>query len=308
MIKAIHGNSEVEIKKIESESVDIICIDPPYLYLKNQKLERAFDELMFFSECKRILCKNGFIVLFGRGESFYRWNTILSDLGFIFKEEIVWDKRHGTSPLMNLYRVHETISIFSKGKSSINKVKVPYLEMKGHDIDAIISDVKRLCVVFNNPKSMIAVREFFETNARDVSNDNVSVSSNKSIIRTDRVECDNFTKFNVTTDKRKSGDRCANAAQSIDCGMTEKSIIRQTRDHYTAIHPTQKPVRLLERLLMLCIPKQKQNVVVADFFAGSFSCAEACYNLGLDFVGIEIDKEYYEAGLRRIQGLKGCAV
>lgn len=151
-------------------------------------------------------------------------------------------------------------------------------------------------------------RIFFETNARDVSNDNVSVSSNKSIIRTDRVECDNFTKFNVTTDKRKSGDRCANAAQSIDCGMTEKSIIRQTRDHYTAIHPTQKPVRLLERLLMLCIPKQKQNVVVADFFAGSFSCAEACHNLGLDFVGIEIDKEYYEAGLRRIQGLKGCAV
>ena len=30
--------------------------------------------------------------MFGRGESFYRWNTILADLKFTFKEEIIWDK------------------------------------------------------------------------------------------------------------------------------------------------------------------------------------------------------------------------
>ncbi len=30
--------------------------------------------------------------MFGRGESFYRWNTILSELKFTFKEEIVWNK------------------------------------------------------------------------------------------------------------------------------------------------------------------------------------------------------------------------
>jgi site-specific DNA-methyltransferase (adenine-specific) len=60
------------MRRIENNSVDCILTDPPYLYLKNQKLDRPFDEAMFFNECKRVLKKDGFIVLFGRGTSFYR--------------------------------------------------------------------------------------------------------------------------------------------------------------------------------------------------------------------------------------------
>ena len=87
-------DNEKLMSRLKDESVDIICIDPPYLYLKNQKLEREFDEQLFFSECKRLLTKDGFIIIFGRGESFYRWNTILADLKFTFKEEIIWNKSH----------------------------------------------------------------------------------------------------------------------------------------------------------------------------------------------------------------------
>ena len=115
-------NSEL-MAKMEDESVDVILTDPPYLYLKNQKLERPFDEQLFFSECKRVLTKDGFIVMFGRGTSFYRWNTILDDLGFNFKEEIIWNKGYCTSPLMPINRVHETVSIHCKGKGKILKNK-----------------------------------------------------------------------------------------------------------------------------------------------------------------------------------------
>ena len=37
----VFGDSEIEILKLKDESIDIICIDPPYLYLKNQKLNRT---------------------------------------------------------------------------------------------------------------------------------------------------------------------------------------------------------------------------------------------------------------------------
>ena len=77
------------MKLLSDNSIDVIFTDPPYLYLKGQKLEREFDEQLFFLECKRLLKTNGFIVLFGRGTSFYRWNTRLADLGFKFKEEII---------------------------------------------------------------------------------------------------------------------------------------------------------------------------------------------------------------------------
>lgn len=329
MIKLFNEDNKDLMARLPDESIDVICTDPPYLYLKNQKLEREFDEKLFFSECKRLLTKKGFIVLFGRGESFYRWNTILADLGFTFKEEIIWNKSHCTSPLMNLSRVHETVTLFTKGKGIINKVKIPYLEMKGHDIESIIGDIKRMRSILKNPKSLVAVENFLENNTRDISDEwkanNISISSDitkekrevsvvrgfkdglneKSIIRTDRIECETFTKFGVNADKRKTGDRCANAVQSMTFGINEKSIIKQVRDHYSAIHPTQKPVRLLERLLALVIPdKPKNEIVVADFFGGSFSTMEAVFNMGMQGISCEIDKEYFEAGKKRIDNLK----
>lgn len=370
-IKLFNEDNLELMKRLPDESIDVICIDPPYLYLKNQKLERPFDEHKFFSDCARLLTKNGFIVMFGRGESFYRWNTLLENIRlykgeyviidkkvtvvndvdvevfltyngadisedkefkkvFTFKEEIIWNKSHGTSPLMAITRIHETITIFCKGKAGVNKVKVPYLEMKAQDLDSVIGDVKRMRSILKNTNSLDAVLNFLENNKRDESDgwkaNNISISSTitkeqrevsvarsiknglneKSIIRTDRQECDTFTKFEVTGDKRKTGDRCANAMQSICFGLNEKTIIKQVRDHYSAIHPTQKPVRLLERLLALVIPESKprEEILVADFFAGSMSCMEAVHNMGMKGIACEIDQEYFEKGKERIDKLQ----
>ena len=331
---------------LPDESIDVVCIDPPYLYLKNQKLERPFDEPKFFAECKRLLTKKGFIVLFGRGTSFYRWNTILDGLGFVFKEEVIWDKSYVSSPLMPISRIHETISILTKKEGGINKVKVPYLEMKGHDIDSIVTDIKRMKSALKNTKSLNAVLEFLENNK--VPTD--------TPVRTDRYNCDTFTKYNtIATQNKQTGDRCVNVIQSIQYGLNEKSIIKgniyeynsverkhneennvvankglkngdrcvyvmsnisnglnektiikQVRDHYNTIHPTQKPVRLLERLLALVIPKDKprNEIVVADFFAGSMSCMEAVHNMGMRGIATEIDEEYFEKGKQRIESLQ----
>ncbi|HRZ96028.1 MAG TPA: site-specific DNA-methyltransferase [Paludibacter sp.] len=286
MIELFNEDNKYLMARLPDESIDVILTDPPYLYLKNQKLEREFDEQLFFSDCKRLLTKNGFIVLFGRGESFYRWNTILADLGFTFKEEIIWNKSHCTSPLMNLSRVHETVTLFTKGKGTINKVKIPYLEMKGHDIESIIGDIKRMRSILKNPKSLIAVENFLENNTRDISDEwkanNISISSD------------------ITKEKRE-----VSVVRGFKDGLNEKSIIKQVRDHYSAIHPTQKPVRLLERLLALVIPdKPKNEIVVADFFGGSFSTMEAVFNMGMKGISCEIDKEYFEAGKQRIDNLK----
>lgn len=267
---------------IPDSQLDIICIDPPYLYLKGQKLERPFDEQAFFSECKRVLKKNGFIILFGRGTSFYRWNTILDGLGLKFKEEIVWDKSFTTSPLMNISRVHETISIFTKGGGTINRVKIPYTEMKHHDFGAVIADVKRLKSALNNTSSFDEMLNFIATG-------NIDKYDMRGLSTT-------------VSSPTKSFDRAANTLKSVVNGLNEKTIIKQGRDHYKTIHPTQKPVRLLERLISLVKP-QTGKIKAADFFAGSFSFAEACINMGIDWICCEIDKEYFDAGMGRIQQL-----
>jgi len=276
--KIYNEDNSIGMKRIPDNSIDCILTDPPYLYLKNQKLDRPFDEMVFFSECKRVLKKDGFIVLFGRGTSFYRWNTILADMRFTFKEEIIWDKSYCSSPLMAMSRVHETVSIHTKGIGTINKVKVPYLEMKGHDLDAIVIDVKRLKTTFKNSKSLDAVIEFLEKNYLGV--DGVA---HKCII---------------TQSQLTKPNRCVSVMNSIQNGMNEKSIIKHSCEHYTAIHPTQKPVRLLERLLALVT---KEGDLVLDPFSGSASTAIACINSNRHFIGFEIDKEYYDLSISRLR-------
>lgn len=93
---------------------------------------------------KRVLRPEGFIVLFGRGTSFYRWNVRLAEMGFQFKEEIVWDKINITSPLLALSRKHETISIHCIGNKHILRFKIPYEEIRANDDSNIVGDAKRI--------------------------------------------------------------------------------------------------------------------------------------------------------------------
>ena len=266
------------MKRIPDNSVDCVLTDPPYLYLKNQKLDRPFDEQTFFSECKRVLKKDAFIVLFGRGTSFYRWNCILSDMGFNFKEEIIWDKCYNSSPLLNISRVHESISIHSIGKTKFNKCRIPYIEMQQYDKERIIRDVKRLSNVLSNPKSLQVVLDYIE---------------NGVIVSNGKQKQNNLTISSTIT----NSDRSINTMRCIKEGIIEKTVIRLHRDHYNTIHPTQKPVRLLERLLSLV---SQEGDTILDPFSGSASTALACMNTNRNYIGFEIDKEYYELSLNRI--------
>ena len=62
-------------------------------------------------------------------------------------------------------------------------------------------------------------------------------------------------------------------------------------------HPTQKPISLYEWLLM---NYAKEGDKILDTHLGSGSIAIACHNLGYDLTACELDKEYYEASIKRI--------
>ena len=64
------------------------------------------------------------------------------------------------------------------------------------------------------------------------------------------------------------------------------------------IHPTQKPVKLYEWLLM---KYAKEGDKILDTHLGSGSIAIACHNLGYDLDGFEIDKDYYNDALKRFK-------
>ena len=323
-INLLQGDCIDLLPKIPDGSIDSIITDPPYGYLKNQKLDVPFHETVFFNEAKRVLKPSGFILLFGRGTAFYRWNTILADLGFIFKEEIIWNKVQTTSPLLPLNRIHETVSIHCNGKGKINKVRVPYLEMKGHDIGAIKTDIKRLLSVFSNSKHLAAVKKYLEEYEKTcvwdkqakakffTSHTGIINGCDRDVSTIDMIErglrektiidfnTEKYVaKHTIATSKRmKNADRDYLTMKNVTEGCVEKSIMQQGREHYSMQHPTQKPVRLLERLMALVT---QENALVLDPFMGGASTGVACINTGRRFIGMELDDQYFDIAKQRIE-------
>jgi site-specific DNA-methyltransferase (adenine-specific) len=64
------------------------------------------------------------------------------------------------------------------------------------------------------------------------------------------------------------------------------------------LHPTQKPVALMEYLIRTYTNKGE---TVLDNTAGSFTTGVACLNTNRCFIGIEKDETYFEVGKKRIQ-------
>ncbi len=59
------------------------------------------------------------------------------------------------------------------------------------------------------------------------------------------------------------------------------------------VHQTQKPVALMEYLIKTYT---NEGETVLDFTAGSFTTGVACVNLNRGFIGIELDKDYFDIG------------
>lgn len=90
---------------------------------------------------------------------------------------------------------------------------------------------------------------------------------------------------------------CEIASLSENLGTTSKWI-EIAPQNSNRIHPTEKPVKLYEWLLM---NYAKEGDTILDTHLGSGSIAIACHNLGYDLTGYEIDKDYYKAAKKRIE-------
>jgi len=311
------GTMEKTIGNIQQ--ADHILTDPPYLYIKTHDFDKGFDEQLFFENAKRLLPDNGFIALFGRGTSFYRWNTYLADLGFIFKEEVVWDKRYITAPCIALSRVHETLSIHTKKTGKIRRSKVPYVEQKQYDIESIVNDIKRIKSAINTEAGLNKVLAFLQggelyifprgkerhhvtqqTGIKDGDRAVGTINAIKNGVNEKSVlycEVDNNRTGTVVRKDFPSKDRAVCTIEAITGGMGEKSVVELKNDHYKLSHPTEKPVRLAERILALI---SDPGDTIYDPFMGSGSFGVACIRTGRKYIGSEMKPEYFNIARKRI--------
>jgi site-specific DNA-methyltransferase (adenine-specific) len=110
----------------------------------------------------------------------------------------------------------------------------------------------------------------------------------------------------IVWDKKNSADfaDCELAWTSFDSavrkfeyrwnGMLQENM----KDKETRIHPTQKPVALYKWLLK---NYAKEGDKILDTHLGSQSSRIAAFDLGFNFTGYELDKDYFEVGCKRFE-------
>jgi len=75
-------------------------------------------------------------------------------------------------------------------------------------------------------------------------------------------------------------------------------MLRASESKYQRVHPTQKPVVVMEWVISKF---KKTPKTILDPFMGSGTTGVACANLGLGFIGIELERKYFDIACERIK-------
>tara|TARA_R100000655_G_scaffold348_8_gene1443 strand:- start:1122 stop:1868 length:747 start_codon:yes stop_codon:yes gene_type:complete len=93
----------------------------------------------------------------------------------------------------------------------------------------------------------------------------------------------------------KKDDKLRNPITILEYSNQSKECHRTKR-----LHPTQKPLELMEYLIKTYT---NENETVLDFACGSGTTGVACCNTNRNFIGIELDKQYFKIAEQRINNL-----
>ena len=249
----------------EGVKVDAIITDLPY-----GTTACPWDNVIPFEPMwdrlhKLVKDKNTPIVLFG-SQPFT--STLISSNLKEFKYEWIWEKQYATNFMaakkMPL-KYHENIVVFAKGTA-----KYYPQEYKVIEIDEIMNYSKKEMQEF-------LTKRMFDRYAK--------VDRRKTVNNIeDRNEC-HYGKVKHT--------------RKVDNGYRNpKSVIKINGSKNNNVHPTQKSLELMQYLVKTY---SKENELILDFTCGSGSTGVACINTNRRFIGIELDKNYYEIAKNRIK-------
>jgi len=259
------------LANVESESVDVIYLDPPFFTEKRHKLktrdrsqEYSFDdiwgshkkyaEFMYdrLVECKRLLKRTGSIFVHCDSKANHILRDLLEEIfgQQNFRSEIIWVYKRWSNSKKGLLSVHQNIYWFSRSKDFyFNTIYTDYSETT--NVDQILQQRAR----DNHGKSVYA---------RDDSG-------------------------NVILGGKKRGVPLSDVWEIPYLNPKAKERVG---------YPTQKPLLLLERILAI---STKPGDFVLDPFCGSGTTLVAAKIMGRNGLGIDISEDAVELTKQRIE-------
>lgn len=266
----ILGDNLEELKKIESNSINLIYLDPPFFTQKTHKLKdsnnkeysfedswESIEEYMFFieerlKECYRVLKEDGTLFLHCDKAASHYLRVVLDKVFGMnnFVNEIIWYYKRWSNSKKGLLNSHQNIYFYAKTK----KFKF-----------------KKLFTEYSPT-----------TNIDQILQNRVKNKEGKSIYQKDEYG-------EIVMNNNKQG---------VPLGDVWEIPFLNPRAKERCGYPTQKPILLLEKIIELVTD---EGDLVLDPFCGSGTTLVAAKLLNRKYIGIDISKEAIELAKMRLE-------
>jgi len=282
--KLQHGDCLQELKNIPGESVDLVLIDPPYGGMVNNYWDRKSEaeSVLFFREAviqsHRILRPGGRFISFASNQTLKHLyaNSLLSH-----RELLTFDKdakKVSAGRSTKQYRQHINSAEYAYVATKENREYCRQLLLEANDNRFSSKQINELLGVKSNGGGMWSI-----------------YTGNNKCAQTPTQ--DKWVKFQSVfpdlPDYESFGEVFHNS-KGKGCVIDWYQFYDKRAKRY---HPTQKPTALVEYLIETYT---NDGALVVDFVMGGGTTGVACVNTGRNFIGIELDEEYFELAKERI--------
>ena len=273
---------------LEENSVDLVIADPPYWKVIGEKwdyqwkTEKEYVEwsLKWIKEVSRVLRVGGTFYCFGYFRTLALLVPHLEELGLELRQQIIIDKgmRSVSGRATKKYKIFPNVT---------------------ESILLIIKDNKKFVKPFLKER-----QQALNLTAKQI-NEALGVKSNGGgmwSIYTGKNVCEQFPTEELWNKlSAVLGFNCPykSVAQTFNPQMGYTDVWNDI-DFYEEkhLHPTQKPLKLISRLIMA---SSNEGDIVLDPFSGAASTQIGCIRHNRHYIGIELDEGYYNIGLERIK-------
>ena len=317
-IELLHGDCLIESDNIESGSVDLILTDLPYGNMNGAGLDGwgkdktnwdfAIEPKKIYEIANRILRKNGKMILFSQEPYTGRLtNEAIPNVPFNYR--MIWAKDHFANGLIAKkapVSYYEDILVFSKTHDhealhplrAYFKMVMDYIGLNLKQINSKLGHRRAEHAFYVTPKKAV-IGEIGQKADHTLRTGSTQFGLCTESTYNELIQVFSIDKMQgfKTYEELRVIDKKYDSTFNLWEGNKYKSNILKYKKDYGGLHPTQKPILLLEDLIKTF---SNEGDLVVDLTMGSGSTGVACKNLNRNFIGIELDPEYFKIAEKRI--------
>lgn len=291
------GDNLLLLKELNNNSIDFIYFDPPYntgrnFYNFDDRFKSVNDYIEFIKErikeCCRCLKPNRNIVIHVEPKISHYFRVICDDIFGMnnFKNEIIWKTGGNAKNLYQLNRYHDTIIVYAKngkGKSVFNPIYFPYDEEYKKRSNVKFCNIHKkeyVTTTLHNSQPEVNPRPNLRYEWKG--NKKQWYTTKEKMTDLDKDNRLSYNKNNIPRIKRFLDEMDGIPLRDIWCDINNTQIGEKLK------YATQKPVKLLERIISLY---SNETDLCLDIFAGSGTLGRACINTKRNYLLFDINHE-----------------